>query len=366
VARKKDSQEENRIYEVEEPNEVEQALRELPNEEDTISLFRMHDQGRPKFIDKLYPQEFDLKMIKAKYGGGRYKVTALVEDQEITKVFEVEGQMIESGLNPAPRSEDGKGHWVSHEEAEVIKPYPRTFSEVVDRMKSIEDKLDARQPKDSNGGMDLIKVLLPFMMGNREDPKKSIIDELTLLKSLIGPTNPVNIETGIIMEAIKMGREISDTGGAEGSGGSRLIEVVEKILNHPVTLGIIQTVKNSQAGQSLARPPDQINNPPVLTGFKTVAPLLQPYIPSFIASASASSDPNILVDMALPLIPKDKYPQVIEWLKTPTWFNDLMGLDPRIEVQSAWWKGFADILLQALSEPETPEPEIVVENPDQV
>ena len=102
------------------------------------------------------------------------------------QVFEIEGQMIESGLNPVPRNQDGPGSYVKHEEAEVIKPYPRTFSEVVDRMKAIEEKLDAKPGKDSgNGGMELVKVLLPFMMGNREDPKKSIIDELNLLKTLI-------------------------------------------------------------------------------------------------------------------------------------------------------------------------------------
>ena len=363
----KDSQEENRIFELSEPDEVEAAFRELPNEEDTISLFRMYDQGRPKFVDKLYPQEFDLKSIRAKYGGGRFKVTALVGDSQVTKVFEIEGDAILSGLNSAPRNPgDGKGYWVKHEDE---KPYifPNTFKEMQEKFKAIETAINDKQPVRDNSSADLLKVIVPFLMGNREDPKKTLFEELNLLKGLIGPSSPVNIETSIIMDAIKMGREMSE-GIADGGGGNRIIEVIEKLLNHPVTLGIINAVKNSQAGQTLKNPtptsttaptpgPDVLRPPETPTGFGAVAPFLTPHINSFIASASAGSDPNILVDMALPLLPKDKWPIIIDWLKSPAWFTDLMTLDPRIEVQSAWWRGFAEVLLQALTEPEVIPPE---------
>jgi len=352
----RDAQDENKLFELDEPDEVEAALRELPNEEDTISLFRMYEQGRPKFVDKIYPQEFDLKSIRAKYGGGRFKVTARVGDSQITKIFEMEGDPILSGLNSPPRKPDG--FWVKHEDTNEPYVFPNTFKEMQEKFKAIETAINDKHPVRDNSSTDLLKVLLPFLMGNQQDPKKNLFEELNLLKGLIAPTSQPNIETGIIMEAIKMGKDMS-ANFEDNGGGSRIIEVIEKLLNHPVTLGIINAVKNSQAGQTLKNPaqtPDVLKPPENPTGFGAVAPLLQPYLAGFIASASAGTDPEIMVDMALPLLPKDKWPVIIDWLKSPTWFTDLMTLDPRIELQAAWWRGFAEVLLQALTEPEVINP----------
>lgn len=364
MARKKVEEEENLLYAAEEPGEVEKALKGLPSENETISIFRMHDQGRPRFIDKMYPQEFDLKIIKARWGGGRYKVVAVTEDnQEITKVIEIEGKPLEEEfpVERAPR----KGDWLKHgsTEAQENLPDPENFAELKTRFHSLELEIRSK-----NRDGELLKVLLPLIIGNREDPKKNLFEELNLLKGLLGSPQPVNVETGIIMDAIKMGREMNQSI-EDGGGGNRIIEVIEKLLNHPFTVGIINAVKNSPAVQGARKPPDADmlapKPPEQKTGFAAIAHMLQPYIPSFISSASAGSDPNILVDMTLPLIDKEKYPLIIEWLKSPAWFTDLMTLDLRIELQSAWWKNFADILLDALVNPETAEAE-VAENPEVV
>lgn len=337
-----------------EPSDVERIFQELPDDEESISLFRMYDQGRPKFVDKLQPQEFDLREIKKRYGGGRYKVV----HKEMSKYLEIEGEPV-LAIPKASRDEE-TGIFVKRGETieRVVEPeriYTRNWDELNERLRDIEQG-NNKKGTNANDTLELVKTVLSLTQ--QGDSRKEIFEQLGLLKGLMSPQNPIQMQTGEIMNILKLGKEMASNMAEDG--GSKWIDIIERVLNSPLAATVGNMVRNSSAvtGRPINPPavPTKetvISSPPPdqpLTGFATVAPYLQPYLPMFMASAAALTEPVELVNSTVSLIPIDKYPLVANWLNSPTWFQDLLTLDPRIEAQSGWWQGFREELLGAFQE----------------
>jgi hypothetical protein len=142
--------------------------------------------------------------------------------------------------------------------------------------------------------------------------------------------------------------------------------VAEKLL--PTIQGVLAQVVQAQqkgprpaTGQPLTapeKPPEATHPEPPKTGFDAIAPKLTPFLPTFIQAAASDSDPALLVDLTAGQIPDDNKQVVIDWLKSSLWFQQLMTLNPAIQLQRAWWGEFHEGLLARLTgiEQET-EPE---------
>src|SRR5574342_1133466 len=104
--------------------DIKTTLRELPSEEQIISLFRMRDQGRPAFIDRLSPQEFSLVDIKRIYGPGKYKVVTFADGSKEERVFEIDGPPVDFQARSTV-VHDNRGYFTKKEDqALAVQPNP--------------------------------------------------------------------------------------------------------------------------------------------------------------------------------------------------------------------------------------------------
>lgn len=337
-------------------DELDGVLAGLPEQDSVIRLFRVNPQGKPAFITEFSPSDFSLEGIKNTYGGGKYKLVALSNTGNRESHFEIEGEPIQGRVQPKPvfkRYMGGKLVYSKPEDADIV--------------------IEPAQEKPSGGlnEASLITVLLAEMRQLRSelqpkenigDVRRQLIEELSLLKGFFAQSNPTADLSKSAVDLIQKGVEIAMTAGnGEGSAASPWMLILDKVL--PTVQDALKVVAAQrsvpmqpprQNGAGTDKPPTL--SPPeqgqALTGFAALAPQLKPYLPAFVQSASSNVDPSVLVDMAIPNIPKDKYPAVIGWLESDSWFTDLVSLHPAISAQAAWWETFRENLIESLKNPE--------------
>ncbi len=334
------------VGEYEDVSDLEQALSGLPQEDSIIYLYRMYDRGRPKFLGKLEPGEFDLEGIKDQYGGGRFRYVAK-KSGAIYKQgqFEIEGE---------PRTkhiiDDGANGQTTIGNYDVIKM-------MQDEIASLKSELIKKtQEKDSTLAT-LIASLVQKSQTSVEDVEANLLSKLTLYKGLFSGSekSSVDISTEAIMNAISKGMEIA--GLSSGDNSSIWLKVLEG-LKEPLT-AIAMNASRPVVGTIPKRP---ISVKPVeVKSMNPLLELIKPYIPMIIISASKNSDPSIYADMVLDHVPDDKHPEIKTWLAGDQWFSDLISVDNRIALQASWWSELRSMILQSM-EPEKEEVNLESDN----
>lgn len=333
--------------------DIENAFDDLPSSSAIINLYRMRDHGRPPWIGKMSPAEFDLAYIEERWGGGRYKAIAkdVTTGDKIERDFEIEGEpRISNSQNPnlIKKQGEGRGFWLSKEEMDQlsnksIQPL-NGDSSIERRMARLEVLLEKFTDR-GNGGED---KLLEKLAKYREIfmPVQSIPQSQIDLQSVIG----------VFKEGIQAAMSAE-----RGEDSSPILMLIEKIMP------FVQDVFSKMAQSTQPQPsPRQVNSiqpqqpPEAPTGFLSLAPMIRPYLVTFIDAASVDDDPGLLVPLVAKRIPPDKHQVVMDWLQGSGWFTDLCSLDQRIAFQRAWWNEFIDQLKGEIApasvEPE-PEPE---------
>ena len=310
-----------------EPDELEQAIAGLPRDHSVIALYRIPDQGKPRYVTKLAPDEFDLEQIKRQYGGGRFRYVATQEGIKVQQGhFEIEGEPVLPGRR---------------EEASHASEAFGVLGAKLDRLAA---GLEARPA--SEGQDKLMGILVAKLLADKGDSEEKLLEKLSTYKTLFGGGGESSNFT-MILEAIKQGMLLS----GEGAGASPWVYIMDKL--GPSIEKTVEAITSRGSGPEKRPLPPAPVAIQVSDAFRPFAALLKPYLPALIASASVDASPDSWADIIQAHVPEKEREALTAWLRGETWFRDLCGLDNKISLQAAWWQELRGFLL---GEPETEEP----------
>ncbi len=274
------------------PDELEAAIAGLPQDSSVVTLYRIPDQGKARYVTKLTPEDFDLEQIKRQFGGGRFRYVATQDGIKVQQGhFEIEGEPVFGG---AKREE----------------PVSREVSALGEKLDRLVDTLGARPQSDfqeklltillERGGMhpELLAIVQALAARGGGDREPSQASQLTML-----------------LDAIKQGMMLS--GGGETHP---LIYAIEKL-----SPSIEKTVNALTAG----RPPEKtvekpaVQAPQVSEACRPFVPLLRMYLPALIAGASMNASAETWADTIEENVPPGELAAMRTWLQGETWFKDL-------------------------------------------
>lgn len=380
MAKKKSDEETSNLdlFDVD-PDELDAAIAGLPSDDATITVYRCKPSGvgHPVFCASYPPSEFTLDMVQEVHGGGKYNLVAR-RGREVVKRMrvEIEGEP----KNNAP---------VSAYLRRVLPDGRHVFM----NKREIDEKQqqEAAQQAAQKGSDPLLLILMneirslkdSLQIAKPESSRREFLEELVMYKNLFAPTsNPVADNTKMVTELISKGLEIgadAANGNVNSKGGwqeiiHELLPVAQQAISAAIAKSNMtiaaQTYapgtpefqaqqfalrRNGAAEIPLKTPgmsdilPDVNNQPPQATGFKAIAPVLIPYLPVIVSVASRDGNPEAICEVIEANISEEQKPHAIEWLQSPVWFKDLVSVDPRIELQSAWWQELHGYLLGALT-----------------
>lgn len=366
MARKKNEPDTIDLFETS-PDELDEVIAGLPNDDATLMIYRCRPagQGHPIFVATYPPSEFSLELIQENHGGGKYNIVAKRGSDVVKKMrVEIEGEPKNYGVVPlAARKPGGFANWFTKQQLEEQEKTAKQSGVdpqillLMQEIRSLKDSIKESFVNSTGSGFD----------------RGSFLKELMMYKELFVPSNPVGDQTNMISTILQKGLEIGARAANGDVSGSSWVDTIRELI--PVAQQALGAFANKQAIEQTARtrinpqateniqtsinrplpsntigdilPNMNVNQP--ISGFASIAPSLAPYVPIFIGVASRNGDPNAVVEMIEANLTEDQLQPVVDWLNSPAWFKDLCALDPRIQLQSAWWSELHDILLAELT-----------------
>jgi hypothetical protein len=312
--------------------DIESALAGLPDEDSIIYLYRMPEdrKGRPKFLTKLEPSEFDLISIKNIYGGGRYKYIAK-KSGIIYKngIFEIEGE---------PKMES-KSNGES-----VINQYD-VIAMLQDEIKTLKAELMKKNAENEHTLTTLIASIIQNQNRNT-DTEEKILQKLVTYKSLFASENTgPNITSELILNAITKGIELASM--SQGGDMPLWMKIIDG-LKEPLTK-LAESISTTKSRPMKSQPQPQAQPQQAQTTENQFISQAKPYLNMLIVAASKNSDPGIYANMILDMIGPYQE-QFISWLKKPNWLEELVKIDQRVALQSAWWNELKECILSEIEE----------------
>lgn len=332
-------------------DEIEGALSELPEDDLKITVYRMNEQGRSRFIKRFSPAEFDLSTIQAEWGGGRYKFVASQSGMKVKEgIFEIEGPMYDG--NPI-NVRDGNGRFLP----KTLQTVDNGHDPLIPLLQRLIEKLDEGKKTEST----LLTTLLPILLQNNASSEDKILERLSQFKNLFSSNNsPVSADAEVIFNAFDKGMKVFSQkfGGSEGGEKSAWVEVAERFL--PTIMSLLQRFQPLPAPgptQNFQPPPQaaQQNGQAKIEQPKEngIMEALKPYLPIAINAASLNQDPEPLADYVVPvLVNMGQKEEFRKWLEGETWFKEIVQHIPAVALQAQWWHDFRDAILAALKEGE--------------
>lgn len=356
------------------PDELDQAIADLPSGDNAITVYRVREkgQGHPIFVATYNPEDFSLEAVQENHGGGRFNIVARRGREVIKKMrVEIEGEPKTTPyVNANYRRVTPEGRHVFLNRQEI-------------REREEEDR-QAAAMKSGDGNMMIALLMeeirgLKAALGQRTstaaDDDEALLRKLTMYKQLFAPSsNPVQDQTQLFASVLQKGLELGAQAATGEVKGDSWVDMLKDIAKEFMPV-IQQVITAKTAGQPLpprypAPPtnpnenkalrndniggilPNMNDKPPQASGFGSIAPSLQTYLPLIVPMAARDANPGSVVEMIDNNISEEQKPFIIEWLNSASWFNDLCTLDPRIQLQAAWWQDLHDTLLEALTNPE--------------
>lgn len=317
------------------PDELEQAIAGLPQDSSVITLYRIPDQGKPRYITKLTPEEFDLEHVKRQFGGGRFRYVALQDGIKVQEGhFDIEGDPILGG---------GKRE----------EPVSREVSALGEKLDRLVDALSSKPASD------LQEKLLTAVIAKLADRKEDHGDFLSQLAALraagLFPSGGGEGHGSHLLEAVKLVKEgMMLTGGGEGGTNPWLYAVEKLAPSIEKTVDALTAGKGGQPEKPVEKPVPTVQ---VSEACRPFVPILRLYLSALIAGASMNASPETWADTIEENVPPDQLILMRTWLQAETWFKDLCILDRRIGLQAAWWQALRILLLEETVPEEEPGPE---------
>lgn len=349
------------------------AINQLPSETKAIQIWRMHEQGRPRYLGLLAPFEFNVEHVKATWGGGKYRIAFPLDGGRIERVIEIEGEPI------TPDRKDAPNYWGINRDRVTNVPLPANADPMM--LALLNEIRELKLSMRGGGSNDAITQALIQALLTKDKGEDRVLEQMLRYKALFAPSQGT-ADANTILGALKTGLELSGGEGISATSTSPWLSLAEKVLpmiaaafnraaqpqpqaDGAVPPGYIMT----ERGLILANPDDPTNfiqnstnrngalpmQPK--TGFQAIAENLSPYLPALIGAASQNKDPAPIVEGAINLLNPEAVKVMVEWLNTERWFSDLCTLSPLIAGQQAWWIEFRDALVDIVTNPPIEGPE---------
>ncbi len=313
-----------------EPDELEQAIADLPRDFSVITLYRIPDQGKPRYVTKLTPEEFDLEQIKRMYGGGRFRYVALQAGVQVQKgTFEIEGEPVIAGRK------------------EEASPLAGGLAALGDKLDRLSETMTARPASDMQ---EKLLTTLIAKLADRQNDGERLLAQLAALRAagLLGGGGE-GAQGSSLLEAVRLVKEgMMLSGGGEGGPVNPFMYAIEKL-----TPSIEKTVNALTEGKGKPVEKPVPTMPQVSEACRPFVPILKLYLPALITGASMNASAETWADTIEENVQTEQLEAMRTWLHGETWYKDLCTLDRRIALQAAWWGTLRGLLLEP---PEGEEP----------
>lgn len=310
---------------------VKRLLRSMPGGLKCLQVFRYHPGnkgGRPEYLDDISPEQFDFKMMKSMFGGGKFQVKWDNEDGSESKGdFDIAGphidfsRTVEADPTPEPVTPIQP----------MYQPQPVAVQpQGIDPMMMLKMIQDARRE-----AREEMRTMLEFMRPQQQSPDvtKQVFDIVEKIAPMMG--------------------------GGDGGGNSWMMALSQ--FKDPI-LKIVDSVHSALTRPAAPTMPvhAQVQTPHVQPVTPNVPPPTQPaesdmmkilirqYLPVLVNAARSSGDVGIYADMVLEQVPQTMYPKLAEWLNG-SWFDDIRSIDQHVEYQFGWWNALRANILEGMA-----------------
>ena len=307
---------------------VKRMLQSMPGGLKCLQVFRYHPGskgGRPEYIDDISPDQFDFKMLKSMFGGGKFQVKWENENGTESKGdFEIAGPRIDFDYVPEPPADQPTAPLVAPSQTTVL-PQPQGIDPMMMLKMIQEARKEAREE---------MRTMLEFMRPQQQSP--DVTKQVFEIVEKIAPM----------------------MSGGDGGGNPWMMALAQ--FKDPI-LKIVDSVH-----LALTKPPATMQpNPPSMQATMQDATQSQPqqpskddmlkllirqYLPVFVNAARNNGAHDIYADMILDQVPQTMYPKIATWLQGPDWFADIVAMEKNVEFQAGWWNLLRASILQGIEE----------------
>jgi acyl-CoA-binding protein len=306
----------------EDVSELDEQLAGLPSENTVLYLWRMYDRGRPKYLHRMEPGEFDIESIKHMHGGGRFRYVVKQRGEGTVR----EGQFEIDGVpNPTP-SLTGS----------IPSPTLTVEGSVNDRILRIEESLKRQEQTLSD------KLLTLLVSKPSDDGEDRLLQRMNLYKSLFAP------DAGSGKAVVETVKELLPLMSA-GDGGSLWPLLIDKLGPMLEKLTVPQTPLPIQTPPPAGSPTLQTAGPQD----SILSQSIQSILHLMLQAASRNLDPAPYATMAADFLTDQPTLRdtALSVMSRPDWFNWLARMEPRVKLQEAWWRECHQQTLELLHQP---------------
>lgn len=327
-----------------------EAIQQLPSEDKAIQVWRMHPQGRPRYLGIFAPYEFHIEHLKATWGGGKYKIAFPLGGGRVERVVEIEGP-------PVIADNESRNFWGVNRDRNLGTPAVVPAGADAVQAAILQSLQELRQAILTKPADSAITQVLIQLLQNQNQGENKVLENMMKYKALFSSGG--GTDANAVLQALKTGL---DYAGAGPDPKSPWLELAERAL--PMIAQVFNRAASTAMpgdGPALGSMPenyqngvDPMQNRPSLTpptGFAAIAPQLKPFLPTFINAASRNTDPGLLAETTFNMLPSDQFANILTWLNSDQWFADLSSLSPLIIAQQSWWVEFRAALIDMIQHP---------------
>lgn len=332
------------------PDVIDDAFDEFPDEEAKITIFRFSDdelhRGRPAFIDEMAPSEFSVGEVRRRYGGGRFKAVGKNRKTKTKREMEF---LIE-GARRIPRDlhQDKKEEGPSHATYLGQPPQSNLEAAMVALSQSIQEGFNTLTGK-------MLEAALQKHGPSMQELEEHFIQKLSIYKGLFdgnrGPGATVQDTIALAKTMMEAGQQGPVEGQPPwmyvlerfGDKFAPLLDAISKPRTAPMP------TPGPQTGPFAERTPMSETSPKQEPDQLTL--LIGQYVPLIANMCRMGHEVERATDTVLSYCPEPQLEILKNWLKQDDWFEKIVKVIPAVEPQMGWWFKLREDLIYAIEHP---------------
>ncbi len=287
-----------------------------------VKVERIREGKRPEFVGELSPSGFSLSLLQERFGGGDYTVTVFDSQRRYRKRSTVAvAQPLRSPMQEAPPS-----------------AIEKLLAVMQASMKQQQDTLAAL----------VTRSQAPAAAADPQEMRRGILQDLALMKTLVGGGESQQLGPDKILEVLKTGMQIAKE--AAAGGEVDMMTVLGKavdVLGEPFAdlLRARAVVPAAPGGQIDPRRLPVAGAAPVAAKPKQGGGMnMQQAVAFLVNKAAAGADPGLYADLVLDNVPEAMLKPVLAGDVVAT----LSQIDPRVADHAQWFRDLGAMLSEAL------------------
>lgn len=337
-------------------SDLRDVLASLPAEADLRLYRKSTTTGKLEFCESFAePTAFSEEYVAQKWGAGSYRVMAKVPDPKTGKMQFVEGgtktftvaQRPNAPAVAAP-SETMKG---------TLDTVTLMHQMMLQSQESHRAMLAMMMQRPPDTGMELMKVLLPLLIGQKTDPMDMATKLATLLKPA-GPAASMTDQLEALGKMMELAAKLGDKGGDDAPAWLRGLQSVAPLIQQAMA-----------TPRQLPPAPAPAPNPPTpreLAPVQTPAPVVEPKadepdahplltlldrsMASMVRAASRDGDPALYADWFVDQVDDEHVGELAGFLESGTVLDQLALRYPESAPHREWFGRLITAMIALLEE----------------